>query len=375
MSSSFRPDIEDGPDFVNQPANSGVGNESSLSQPKEAAEVFNLIDYMDSDERAFYEAGLRKREEVRQSKNDEEAVEHVATENESKTKKNVLIVGAILLAVAIAIGVGIGVSSSSSNLPPALPATTGPAPSPTLAPVPLERDAIAALIQARSASTSFSDSSSPQSQSLDWILSDPFSSDGLSEDRLVQRFAMATLYYSTNGNNWDHGGWVESKNECDWDNDNDGVRRCSQEFMLVGLDLLFDSLFGRIPIEVGLLTHLKFLSFSLNKLTGSMPTELGLLTQLEELHLSGNQLTGSLPTELGLMTQLKQLRLHVNQLKGSLPSELGVLTQLTQLGLANNHVTGSMPSSLCSSGLVIHIDCGEIACTCCVKAFPSTISC
>ena len=54
------------------------------------------------------------------------------------------------------------------------------------------------------------------------MLSDPFSSPGgLSDDRLVQRFALATSFGTTalaNDTYWDHhGGWLDSKNECDWD--------------------------------------------------------------------------------------------------------------------------------------------------------------
>ena len=57
---------------------------------------------------------------------------------------------------------------------------------------------------------------------IEAMLSDPFSSSsGLSDDRLVQRFALATSFGSTalaNGTYWDHrGGWLDSKNESDWD--------------------------------------------------------------------------------------------------------------------------------------------------------------
>jgi hypothetical protein len=67
---------------------------------------------------------------------------------------------------------------------------------------PLQRESMISLIQSRSSSTSFSNSFSPQSQALDWILSDPSSSGDIFEDRLVQRFALAALYYSTNGEEW-----------------------------------------------------------------------------------------------------------------------------------------------------------------------------
>ena len=46
------------------------------------------------------------------------------------------------------------------------------------------------LIQSCGVSTTFADSSSPQSQSLDWFLADPFCSGGLLDDRLEQRFVL-----------------------------------------------------------------------------------------------------------------------------------------------------------------------------------------
>ena len=223
-----------------------------------------------------------------------------------------------------------------------------------------------ALIQSRSAATTFSNSVSPQNKALDWILSDTYSSVGLSDDRLVQRFALATLYYSTDGGNWSNGGgWLNSTNECDWDSND---FECSQESMVQRLNHFQDNLSGSIPSELALLTQLNRLWLVSNQLTGSIPSEFGLLTQLTFLDLTNNELTGSIPIELALVTQLTWLTLSDNQLMGSIPSELALMTQLTALDLDNNELTGSIPSSLCSAGISgILIDCGEIACTCCLS--------
>ena len=351
-------------------------------------------------------------QEEEQRRRAEEMVRRIAAEKRlkaKKTKNTLLVIGAILVVVAMIVFARI---SSSTSTPPLTPA-------PTLF---MQRYFMISLIQSRSASTSFADSSSPQSQSLSWILSDPFSSDGLSDNRLMQRFSLATLYYSMNGINWNHDGWLNSTNECDW-GDSDREFHCSQESAVEQLQLGIDNLSGRIPIEIGLLNQLTYLSLhnnnygnQLNQLTGSLPSELGLLNQLNELYLSRNQLTGPLPSELGLLIQLNKLRLSRSQLTGPLPSELGLLIQLTNLSLDNNQLTGflpselgilsqlnslnldvnqltgsipsefglliqldwlslynntfkgSMPSSLCSSNATIVIDCGEIDCTCCRSA-------
>ena len=146
-----------------------------------------------------------------------------------------MIIGAILLVVAIlAVGVGVGVRSSNTpaSTPPPTPPPTTPnlTPAPTLAP---GAPPMIALIQLRSPSTTFPNSVSPQNQALNWILSDTYSSGGLSDDRLVQQFALATLYYSTNGGQWmNHDGeWLKSTNECDWDS-HDFYQSCFQESMV-----------------------------------------------------------------------------------------------------------------------------------------------
>jgi hypothetical protein len=61
------------------------------------------------------------------------------------------------------------------------------------------------------------DPASPQSQSLGWLLERsnfrnwPF-------DRQVQRYAMATIYYATEGRSWSNGGgnWLSNETECQW---------------------------------------------------------------------------------------------------------------------------------------------------------------
>ena len=290
-------------------------------------------------------------------------------------------IAVIALIVTIILGVTLTTRSSPSGPTPFRTSASTPAPTlaptlapttpaPTLAPTetsaptatPLRRDFMISVIQSRSASTTFSNSTSPQNQALDWILSDTYSYDGLSDDRLVQRFALATLYYSTDGGNWDHGGWLESINECDWNSQDFNL--CSQESAVQELYLSQDNLSGRIPIEIVLLTQLNALTLWNNQLTGSIPSELALMTQLTTLDLFNNQMTGSIPSELALLTKLTRLDLSNNQLTGSIPSELALLTKLTDLILHNNELTGSIPSSLCSPGVFIYIDCGEIACTC-----------
>jgi hypothetical protein len=92
------------------------------------------------------------------------------------------------------------------------------------------------------------------------------------EDRIVQRFALATFYYSTNGDTWSDGaidGWLDKEeHECKWNSNQIG---CLQGSEVDALDLLDRNLSGRLPIELGLLTELTALYLWYKELTGSIP--------------------------------------------------------------------------------------------------------
>lgn len=58
--------------------------------------------------------------------------------------------------------------------------------------------------------------------------------------------------------------------------------------------------------------------------------------------------TGRIPTELGHMTHLKKIDLDENAVTSSVPSELGLLVALTVLSLSKNAITGTIPTELCA---------------------------
>ncbi|KAM3237857.1 MDIS1-interacting receptor like kinase 2-like [Capsicum annuum] len=99
-----------------------------------------------------------------------------------------------------------------------------------------------------------------------------------------------------------------------------------------------------IPTTLGDLTKLKVLHLYSNQLSGPAPSELGNLKNLTDLALSGNQLSGSIPTVGGDLTELKSLYLHSNQLVGPSPNELGNLKNLNDLALSHNQLSGSIPT-------------------------------
>jgi Leucine-rich repeat (LRR) protein/uncharacterized protein YjdB len=115
---------------------------------------------------------------------------------------------------------------------------------------------------------------------------------------------------------------------------------------------------GRIPPELGELTHLETLSLDLNALSGPIPPELGRLANLRTLSLSRNRLTGTLPPELGNLRRLERLDLAVSYdltltpprpryvLSGTLPPQLANLVNLKELDLRGHKFTGTLPPAL-----------------------------
>ena len=92
--------------------------------------------------------------------------------------------------------------------------------------------------------------------------------------------------------------------------------------------------------------HVGGLSLRDLNLTGRIPPELGELSHLYTLHLDGNRLTGPIPPELGNLTRLTMLSLDGNRLSGPIPPALANLSNVEQLWLADNRLTGSIPPAL-----------------------------
>ncbi len=111
---------------------------------------------------------------------------------------------------------------------------------------------------------------------------------------------------------------------------------------VTALELRDMNLSGRIPPELGELSHLRFLRLDGNRLTGPIPPELGRLTRLEMLSLDGNRLTGPIPPEIAGLADLRNLWLADNRLTGSIPPELAGIKHLS-LAVAGNDLDGCMP--------------------------------
>jgi len=100
---------------------------------------------------------------------------------------------------------------------------------------------------------SLEDSLSPQFKAYSWLVQNDMPFDGLEDVRLLQRYGMATLYFSLAGHGWiDQKKWLSADDVCEWDN----VEECNSARMVTDLELYSNNLVGRIPYEI---THIRML--------------------------------------------------------------------------------------------------------------------
>jgi hypothetical protein len=100
-------------------------------------------------------------------------------------------------------------------------------------------------------------SSTPQSMAFNWMVTNNTNLGTLSDYQLIQRYALATLYYSTNGDGWtDNKYWLDNDEECGRWYAYYGQLNCTTTGELSDLILGYNNLTGSIPKEIGLLTSL-----------------------------------------------------------------------------------------------------------------------
>lgn len=246
--------------------------------------------------------------------------------------------------------------------------------------------------------------SSPAYKALQWMTtSDQFTNSGGSfSAQTIQRFVLATLYFSLNGPDWNSGissassEWnlrsseYQGNHVCNWANvlcsgpvSSNSNTPTTSVITGVTLDQVFSDdsshRVSRLPAEIGLLSSLTSFQVTRNNVVGSIPTQIGALTQLTKLDLSNNALLGSIPSSLSSLTRLATLRLFNNQLTGNTQS-LARISALSGLALYGNpNLSGQMTASACFShgGLPpkVLVDCdpGPTAqCICCEEPVPSS---
>jgi len=262
-------------------------------------------------------------------------------------------------------------SRTPSSVPTTTPTTSyAPSQEPTMAQQFPDLELLALLSAASSdGGTRLQTRDSPQNKAYFWLVATDLS--GMTDETKIQRFALATLYYSTNGDDWTNNGlWLTEQDECDWAF---AEAPCDASGVVVNLDLAFNNLRGEIPPEIGLLTDLVSIILngdgSSSQLSGSLPGDLSLLEKIERFSISNNDLSGPIPPglnwplatsfdlsknrltdrvpdDIGLMVSLENLNLADNMLSSDLTASIGSLTKLEQMDLRGNEFEGPIPASI-----------------------------
>lgn len=131
--------------------------------------------------------------------------------------------------------------------------------------------------------------------------------DAPSDDMILQKYAMSTLYYASGGNDWTEGSnsWKELAGT-----------DCNKPHIIcdgatgetLGIEMKHNNMVGSLPPEIGLLGKLTYLSFEDNSLEGGIPTEIGLLKNLQTLDLAGNSKLEPLPDQVRSLPRLATVK-------------------------------------------------------------------
>ncbi|CAB9510715.1 Leucine Rich Repeat [Seminavis robusta] len=294
------------------------------------------------------------------------------TTNQNKTRdcrtkklQTIVFIGATVLVAVIVIAVTIGVSKSKGSTRTG--STEEPLMAPSDAPTVSPELHILSLLDERTI-ISMEDPDSPQSKAYQWLIEDIVPS--YSDNRIKQRFALATLFFSAGGDKWDDNThWLNhTVHECDWFNSPDFARKaelsklypgsyagfleplptsqCSNDGFYQHLWLDQNNLLGSIPKELFMLTTLQTISMGWNQLGGTISNHIGKLTALEGLFLQRMRLSGTIPTGISLLTNLVVLGLSSNNLEGEIPSDFWKLANLRDVSLRRLQLKGTLSTEI-----------------------------
>ena len=179
--------------------------------------------------------------------------------------------------------------------------------------------------------------------------------------RIRQWYALFTLYYSTNGPSW----------FTNWGNF--GSRECSlhgvectqkQDFnsgiaydAVIGVDLRSNSLNGRLPYDLAMLSHLEYIDVSENTLVGTIPELLITSTvSMSNFSIYHNTISGTLSTSFGTSwVNMQVFDVANNTIRGTIPESLYQWSESTEIDLSGNMLTGTIPQSICSKFFTVPI--------------------
>jgi hypothetical protein len=151
----------------------------------------------------------------------------------------------LLIVVAVAVALAL-VLPSEPTMPTQAPNTTTPIP-----------QDLSELISSASSDggAALATPSTPQYKALEWLAGNPNLAN-YTYQQVIQRYALATLYYSTKGDSWaSNDFWLSNADVCGkWNQYNGTTIDCTSTGAVSSLDLPSNGLRGTIPPEIGMLS-------------------------------------------------------------------------------------------------------------------------
>jgi hypothetical protein len=199
-----------------------------------------------------------------------------------KIKKMFCIIFIILILAGAAVALAIGLNG---YFKPSIGSGSGSSPpssSPTME-IPLTRQEVlnAILEVSEDGGAAIAYQGTPQHRAFEWLVDGNEPQQYSSASRYIQRFALATLYFSTEGDKWTlNEKWLSSDDECLWFNRANNP--CGALGDIIEVDLSELGLSGVIPEEIGMLKGLKLLNLSGNGIIRDMPKSLWTLQSLSK---------------------------------------------------------------------------------------------
>ena len=298
---------------------------------------------------------------------------------------NIPTVGAITLTLSPTVGaITLSPTVGAITLSPTVGATTlSPTNSCGLTPSE-RRSQIIEKLSEISLPGQFNTPNTPQSDAFGWIVDDDAAQLCPDDASIVQRYALAVFYYSTEGNDWftcsapaefdqasidlanascnltttnateifpnDVRGtdaWLTPGSECQWGGVSCyGTDSGPDAFKLSVIEFEENGLGGTLPAEMGALGSIRFLALERGSISGTIPSSFGNLKSLLLLDLDFNYLTGTLPDSIWTLDSLRQLDLNDNNFSGTLSDDIALLQELRFFQIDNNYMTGTIPSSM-----------------------------
>ena len=194
----------------------------------------------------------------------------------------------------------------------------------------------------------------PQNQAILWLANSQ-DVQFMTETTQMARYGLATLYYSTNGDDWQRNDdWLSDLPLCRWYSTSEFTNICDPMENLLHLELDNNNLNGSLVPELALLPTMQTLSIKSSgtgQLTGLLPPTLAALSQLTSVTITGNSFSRGLPDTYGDWVQVQTLDLSNNNLSGTIPLGFGPFLSANSIDLSDNNLSGPVPASLVISGV------------------------